>query len=287
MSVLLQYTLYFSNGPSGQGWRENVVLSVPSSSTVTALDDAVAWANKRRKYLAQDNYVDGWSRRRIDNIRATKVMRFGSPLPGQVVANDNEPGDCLDYRFTSADFVSARTYQMRGIPDDWIEAAALTPLGLFNANNALTDYFAFLQSGGYLSLRQAYTPASYTNITSMTPVYNAAIPPVQTAVNVFVQAAQAWVVNQKTIIQIKNIKGYPYLSGRWTGFPLTTTSISVPGMGRYAPPPSGNGGALSVISVNPNSVGSIDFDGLSYRKCGKPFFLRPGKRSAKVLHRPS
>jgi hypothetical protein len=261
--------LYFRDTAVSQGWSE-AFYAISDIPTMNAL--LASLLGPRAAFLGTDMEIHAYRSAYVGSPKLSQTTKLASPQQGQGSGPSNEPGDAILYNYKAATN-SHRILTFRGVPDTYIEKGEITPIG--RANLGLMDAFCIAIKAGGVGLK---IPNPFELVTSLVSIGNAA--PGGTIV---CTSAAAHGLETGDHVNIAEIRGYPYLLGKWKINVLSATTFELVGSDRYNVQLNGQGTFQGIVYVL-QAASTYGFNMVAYRKTGRPFGQPRGRRARRVLH---
>ncbi len=266
--TLIQGVMYFRDNGVSEGFSETVYTISDIGRNQTMLASLIPI---RAQFLAKDLEIHAYRSAQVGDTKRSQVTKMASPQKGQTSNPCNEVGDAILYLYKSA--VNAkRILTYRGIPDDAIEANALTANG--RALLAQIDAYgvALLANGVGIKV-----PSPFNLVQTIAGIAN-----VVPGGPIGVTSDLAHGLDTNDVVNIAGIRLFPYLLGKWKVRVTSPTTFTLRGSERYNIS-LGAGGTFQQITYALQAATSQSFDMVSFRKTGRPFGQPIGKRSKRLL----
>ena len=268
LPTVVQGLMFFSSKVVPQGWSE----SIYTMTSVTAMTNLlVTLIPERAKGLSADCQIIGYRASMVNPPFDSFTNQLTPPTDGVITGGCNEPGDCFLYNLSA--HPHRRRVTFRGISDADI-VSGLAKAAPNPSKDALELYLGLLQTN--TQVIKIIDPAnSVFPVTSMQNLPNGG--EIQVTVGGFHG------LESGAIINLRGLRGYPYLMGRWKVGKVNDETISLKGSDRYQIS-STNEGEIQQVTYSGIQSGGWNFRGVGYHETGSPFFRVRGRNSAKVLH---
>jgi hypothetical protein len=267
-ATLVQGLMFFKHKTVPQGWSESIYAATSVPSMTTLLQTLVP---ERAKGLAADCEIVGYRSSSVNPPKDSFTDELNPPTVGVITGACNEPGDCYLYQFRAQSHRRRMTY--RGISDADIQGGVANALP--NPTSTALDAFNGLLQTNACVIKIIDPANSWFPITSM------ANAPGSGEIQITTGGFHGLVNGD--IINLRGIRNYPYLLGRWKVGVVNTETFTLKGSDRYTVNLSNEGEIIQVEYAGATPSG-WNFRGVGYHETGRPTFLPRGRASVKILH---
>lgn len=277
----IQGIMYFRSTERTWGWGE----SFASDTDITnmLIGKLPVLAASRAMVLSNSCEIFGFkasdfSEDRVRNKSQSVLLPVPIPGKGSGVsikdldnAQTNILVDSIDYEVKSA-AGSTRVFPFRGVPDNWIQGSVRTGRGINQDKNFVAFFTQCKQLNMGFKIYQRSNPQKIITGIAQDPV---------TRLLVITSAGHGLV--DRNLVTIRGLKANPMVNGRWRVQNLTANTFALVGSNKLYVEANGVG-TWQKFQNTLDPIAETLFNSVSTRKVGKPFGLRRGKASAKLLH---
>jgi len=290
MSLQVTYGLTL-NGSETRAWDETFY------ANGTSPDDGIsAWVNLDgtidksallyyRLLLLSSSCSCYYIRSSLVGETDNKSRKISLNLPGLAAATVDDPQTGPLYLAHSVGLSAFRQIHLRGVPDAWVENAALTNAGKKGVQG-ITQPGAFLGELQRQNQRLRFRNSSKGGASSRA-IVGATKDGQYGLVTLILESGG--ITNVGDLVDVVGLGRQPQARGTWKVAKLATGSgttqlLTLRGSERVSLPEAVTGRVVARIMAT-TTFDRFDFDGVRSKKTGKKKYLQRGKQSAKLIRR--
>ena len=248
---------------------------IPFSKAVDFVGSLKPWISARAKFLSSDAEIYAVGCSHVGTPKKSWLRKLALPLGGATGPMD-ELGNCIVYFGFSPTHDAKRQFHFRGVDKTWLQSDSITGVG--EKKLLLVTTFLDQMKAGGLSIQ-----ANNVTIGNGIPIV-AGLKAANTD-NVTLTLGNNTEFATGVLVVVTGCKAAPLLNGTWlTAGVYPAGQVILGGSFRYAVPAVLNG-KIRLIDNRPLAATSFEFNGVGFKRCGRPSFLQRGRQPVKLRHR--
>lgn len=273
-----QGTIFFRTSEESQGWGESWFAQMDVTAMLGAINSLL---EERAKSLATTCEIHAYRAAIIDTpgTKSSRAIKLDTPITGTGSLSTTDPAgktnqtmDAMDYQILSVTNQSRRIYPFRGIPDSWVVGSQLSDQGI--AGKARIEAYIDAVKAASLGFRVYLRSNPFQTISGITQDVTSKALALLVTLHGFPNTG---------VCTVRGCKANPMLNGRWKFIAIDANTIQLVGSQRFFAPNVASG-TVQLFGSGNDVISARFFDSVSTRKTGRPFGMRHGKRSPRLLH---
>lgn len=230
----------------------------------------------RSRFLSRSLILYAVRASHIGSPKKSYLKKFKVPYQGAVGVTETI-GDGIQYIGYSANNLNKRNFIFRGVDSNWITADALTGSGDNTGTPLIEAFLAALKGAGLALTSNTQTIDNAKIITGATKATGDAL------ITITEASGTSWPAG--SLVQLNSMKPNGLLNGIYQVVGNSPAGqVVLSGTQRYGLP-AGTTGKIRPYIIAPIPFDHFEFNGVGHKDCGRPSFLRRGRRPAQLRRR--